>query len=165
MDRIGMSHTTQPHSAGVTIDSVGVTTRSLADMVREALAADDSLNRTSLARRARITPKTLRDILDSAPRRYGEGTLRGLDDALGWTRGTAHAAWLAEQTRASQSGAAAIVADQIDRIDAMYAEVLNRLERIEEQPSWVDELVDGARLLNAADRRTVLDLIHRLARD
>ena len=145
------------------IADASATPKSLADMIREELANDDSLNRTALARRARMTPKTLRDILDGADRRYGEATLRGLDDALGWPRGTAHHAWLAEQQRGEP--AIAVVADQLDRIDSMYAEVVSRLQRIEEQPSWVDELVDGMRLLNASDRRMVLDLVHRLARD
>lgn len=149
------------HLGGITLDSIAVPQpRSLADLVRDALIDDTTLNRTALAKRARMTPKTLRDILDGVERRYGEATLRGLDDALGWARGTAWHTW----RRDMEGDPAAAVADHLDQVDVKYAELLERLERIEEQPAWVDELVDIGRQLNAGDRHAWMDLGHRLAR-
>lgn len=155
-----MTDPSGPHCGVVTLDSLGVPTRSLSELVKDALANDDTLNRTALARRAKMTPKTLRDILDGTQRRYGESTLRGLDDALGWQRGTAQRVWDLE----NGGDPVAAVADQLDRVDQQYAELLERLARVEEQPSWVDEVVSVGRLLNPGDRRAWLDLGHRLAR-
>ena len=155
-----MSDRSPVHQGGVTVDSLTVPDRTLAELVRDALAADDALNRTALARRAGITPKTLRDILDGAPRRYGEATLRGLDDALGWPRGRAYAI----HQRDREGDPISAVADHLDQVDAQYSELLGRLERLEEQPTWVDELVAIGRQLNPGDRRAWIDLGHRLTR-
>lgn len=154
-----MTNPSPGHAGGVTLDSHDVPHRSLAELVRDALIDDTTLNRTALAKRARMTPKTLRDILDGTPRRYGEATLRGLDDALGWPRGTAWRTW----RRDMEGDPSAAVADHLDQVDAQYNMLLERLARIEEQPSWVDEVVAIGRLLNPGDRRAWIDLGHRLA--
>lgn len=147
------------YPGGIALQSAPVAPQTLAELVADALARDDSLNRTTLARQARMTPKTLRDILDATPRRYGEATLRGLDDALGWERGTAWRAYQRDNGHDDE-----VVADHLDRVDAQYAELLERLARLEEQPTWVDEIIAIGRLLSPGDRRAWIDLGHRLTR-
>jgi hypothetical protein len=146
------------HLAAIAIDSDAVP-KALADLVADAMAGA-GLTRTSLARQAKMTPKTLRDILEGARRRYGEATLRGLDDALGWVPGTA---WRAHR-HDTEGDAVALVVDQLDRVDQQYGALLERLARIEEQPTWVDEIVAIGRQLSPGDRRVWIDLGHRLTR-
>ena len=132
---------------------------SLADEV--ARAASGMTNMT-LARRAGMSTRTLRAILDpSSGRRLGRATLDKLDNALGWDEGRAWSIYRTNGAAHHHDGALED-GDAVAAITAQVTMLSARLAQLEERPVWESELIEACRPLSESDRATVLALARRL---
>jgi hypothetical protein len=131
----------------------------LADAV--ARAASGMTNMT-LARRAGMSTRTLRAILDpSSGRRFGRATLDKLDNALGWGEGKA---WSIYRTNGvAHANGALEDGDAVAAIKTQVTMLSARLAQLEQRPMWESELIEACRPLSESDRATVLALARRLA--
>lgn len=115
----------------------------------------------TLAKRAGMSRKTLREIEEANPtRRYGSGTLGKLDSPLGWEPGKTWRIWREQPG----PNVAELVADVHSLVDERTATITRLVAQLLELPVWAPEIIDALRLLSPEDRARVLDFARRLGR-
>lgn len=131
----------------------------LESIAAEVARAASGMTNVVLARRAGLSPRTLRAILDpNTPRRFGRATLDKLDAPLSWPPGrawTIYSAQLADSVGVDRK--------TVEDISHQMALMMQRWDREREQPGWAAQLVEACRPLSTRDREMVLEFALRLA--
>lgn len=138
------------------VPSAQMPSETLAEAVARAAAG---LTNMTLAKRAGLSTRTLREILNPAStRHFGRATLDKLDVALGWPHGRAWQLYLRHQS----TDTAALPSELLDSIHRQMELLGQRLDEFHDEPLWAAQLIEACKRLSDSDRAFVLAMAYRL---